>query len=197
MKEMHIRTDRTLFDYIVSSLFETTALSHPSSPLASSPIAFSHTMDMLGGTLLPCHSLPLDMLDGTLLPCHSLPPGHVGWNSPPLSFSPTGHVGWNSPPLSFSHAWTCWVELSSLVILSHLDMLDGTLLPCHSLPPWTCWMELSSLVILSHHGHVGWNSPPLSFSHTMDMLGGTLLPCHSLTLDMLDGTLLLCRSCTL
>ena len=47
---------RTLFDYIVSSVFETTALSRPSSPLASSPVAFSPTLDMLDGTLLPCHS---------------------------------------------------------------------------------------------------------------------------------------------
>ena len=39
---MHLRTDRTLFGYIVSSLFETTSLSCPSSPLASSPVAFSH-----------------------------------------------------------------------------------------------------------------------------------------------------------
>ena len=53
MKEMHLRTDRTLFDYIVLSLFETTSLSCPSSPLASSPIAFSPTLDMLDGTLLP------------------------------------------------------------------------------------------------------------------------------------------------
>ena len=41
MKEMHLDTDRTLFDDTVSSLFETTSLSHPSSPLASSPVAFS------------------------------------------------------------------------------------------------------------------------------------------------------------
>ena len=50
MKEMHIRTDRTLFDYIVSSLLETTSPSLPFSPLASSPVAFSPTRDMLDGT---------------------------------------------------------------------------------------------------------------------------------------------------
>ena len=47
LKEMQLRTDRTLFDYIVSSLFETNYLSCPSSPLASSPVAFSPTLDKL------------------------------------------------------------------------------------------------------------------------------------------------------
>ena len=62
---MHLITGRTLFDYIVSSFFETTSLSRPSSPLALSPVVFFPT-------------------------------------------------------------WTCWMELSSLVVAAPFEAGRGT-----------------------------------------------------------------------